>query len=68
MIKNGEAWMSALDSRDSMPHTYDLKKFEQIILKIARDYFLEIENMYLTMLNLAKEEEIISKQIEQKNA
>lgn len=56
LIKNGEIWMSALDSRNKMSHTYDFKKFEKIIADIEKYYCPELKNMYLTMLKLENEE------------
>lgn len=56
LIKNGEIWMNALDSRNKMSHTYDFKQFEQIIINIEKDYYPELENMYLVMLKFAEEE------------
>ncbi|MDR0774716.1 MAG: nucleotidyltransferase substrate binding protein [Rickettsia sp.] len=56
LIKNGEVWMNALDSRNKMSHTYDFKQFEQIIINIEKDYYPELENMYLVMLKFAEEE------------
>lgn len=48
--------MNALDSRNKMSHTYDFKQFEQIIINIEKDYYPELENMYLVMLKFAEEE------------
>jgi nucleotidyltransferase substrate binding protein (TIGR01987 family) len=55
LIQNGEIWMNALDSRNKMSHTYDFKKFELIIVDIKKNYFPEIENMYLKMLEFSTE-------------
>jgi nucleotidyltransferase substrate binding protein (TIGR01987 family) len=38
IITNGEVWMRALDARNRMSHTYDLKAFEEIIEAIRRAY------------------------------
>jgi nucleotidyltransferase substrate binding protein (TIGR01987 family) len=55
MIKNGDIWMEALDSRNKMSHTYDFKKFEEIILQIQNHYYFEIEDLYLKMLKFETE-------------
>jgi nucleotidyltransferase substrate binding protein (TIGR01987 family) len=55
IIKNGDVWMSALDSRNKMSHTYDFKKFEKIVISIERDYYPELECMRLKMLELSTE-------------
>jgi len=57
LIKNGQVWMNALDARNKMSHTYDFKIFERIILNIKNDYYPELDNMYLRMLELAAEAE-----------
>ena len=57
LIKNGEVWMDALDSRNKMSHTYDFKKFEQITLQIQKDYYPELESMYLEMLKFEAEDD-----------
>lgn len=52
IIKNGDVWMSALDSRNKMSHTYDFKKFEKIVISIEKEYYPELECMHLKMLEL----------------
>lgn len=50
IIHNGEAWMKALDSRNKMSHTYDLKIFESVIQDI-RDHYLKLfDDLHLLML------------------
>ena len=38
LIANGEDWISALDARNKMSHTYDLKQFDAVIEKIEATY------------------------------
>ncbi len=38
LVSNGEDWMSALDARNKMSHTYDLKQFDAVIEKIEATY------------------------------
>lgn len=38
LISDGETWMSALDARNKMSHTYDFKKFEVVIEDIQTKY------------------------------
>lgn len=38
LISDGEGWMSALDARNKMSHTYDFAKFEIIIEDIQATY------------------------------
>lgn len=53
LIKNGEIWMDALDSRNKMSHTYDYKQFEMIIINIEQYYYPELEEMYSKMIKIA---------------
>ena len=55
IIKNGDVWMAALDSRNKMSHTYDFKKFEKIVISIEKEYYPELECMHLKMLKLSGE-------------
>lgn len=38
LVSNGEGWMSALDARNKMNHTYDSRKFEVVIEDIQTRY------------------------------
>jgi nucleotidyltransferase substrate binding protein (TIGR01987 family) len=38
IIDNGEAWMSALSTRNEMSHTYNFAKFKEAIIKIESNY------------------------------
>ena len=55
VIKNGELWMEALDTRNQMSHTYDLKNFETTVQKIQTDYLNLFEKLYLKLLKEIKE-------------
>lgn len=39
LIYDGELWMEALDARNKMSHTYNFKKFEQVIVDVKDKYF-----------------------------
>jgi hypothetical protein len=47
--------MAALDSRNKMSHTYDFKKFKKIVISIEKEYYPELERMYLKMLEFSAE-------------
>lgn len=46
LISNGEDWMNALDARNKMSHTYDLKKFDAVIEKIDTTYLTCFGELY----------------------
>ena len=50
LIGDGERWMNALDARNKMSHTYNLKTFEKIIADIRSDYILLLDALHLGML------------------
>jgi nucleotidyltransferase substrate binding protein (TIGR01987 family) len=50
IIKNGDAWMSALDSRNKMSHTYDLKTFEKVIQDIKDHYLKLFDDLHFFMM------------------
>ena len=45
-ISNGEDWMRALDARNKMSHTYDLKQFERVIKEIEEKYLRYFGELY----------------------
>jgi nucleotidyltransferase substrate binding protein (TIGR01987 family) len=51
IIREGEVWMRALDARNRMSHTYDLKAFEEIIEAIRRGYLGIFEDLYQFLLS-----------------
>jgi len=50
LILDGDTWMAALDARSKMSHTYDFKKFEEVIDAINRRYLTVISELYLKLL------------------
>ena len=46
LIKNGDVWMKALDARNKMSHTYELKKFEVVIEDIEKHYIYCLSDLY----------------------
>jgi nucleotidyltransferase substrate binding protein (TIGR01987 family) len=46
IISQGETWQKALDARNLMSHTYDLKVFEQVIADIRSSYLSAFEELY----------------------
>ena len=54
IITNGELWMQALDARNRMSHTYDLKVFERIIDEIRTRYLAVFDTLHLYLLEKAQ--------------
>ncbi len=50
IITDGDVWMKALDARNKMSHTYNLKTFEKIIADVRAQYFPVLDALHLTML------------------
>lgn len=46
LISDGEGWMSALDARNKLSHTYDFKKFEAVIEEIHARYLDCIDRLH----------------------
>jgi nucleotidyltransferase substrate binding protein (TIGR01987 family) len=53
IITQGEQWMQALDARNKMAHTYNLKEFEVTIQAIQSIYLGLFDALHLTMLENA---------------
>ncbi len=56
VIADGDTWMSALDARNKMSHTYDLEKFEEVIKDIRRRYLPALEDLHSYLLEKALNE------------
>ncbi len=50
IIGNGDVWMEALDSRNKMSHTYDLRVFEETVSEIKKKYLAVFDDLYMTLL------------------
>ena len=50
LIQDGQVWMDALDARNKMSHTYDFKKFEEVIEDIKKHYLAVVEALYFKLL------------------
>jgi len=50
LISDGQVWMSALDARNKMSHTYDFSKFEQVIDDISQHYLAAMDALYTFFL------------------
>jgi nucleotidyltransferase substrate binding protein (TIGR01987 family) len=56
LIDDGDGWMRALDARNKMSHTYDVKVFEQIIQEIRSHHLILLDRLYRGMLQKAEAE------------
>ena len=55
IISDGDTWMRALDARNKMSHTYNLKKFEDVIKDIQSSYLKLFDDLHLSLLESALE-------------
>ncbi len=46
IISNGEDWLRALDDRNKMSHTYDFKKFNEVIERVSKRYIKCFSELY----------------------
>lgn len=53
IINEGDIWMRALDARNKMSHTYNVKVFEAVIGEIEREFLRVLEEMYLKLFEIA---------------
>jgi len=58
IIADGEGWMKALDARNKMAHTYDLKTFEAIIADIHAGYLALFDALHLFLMEKSIEESV----------
>lgn len=56
VIEDGENWMKALDARNRMAHTYNLKTFEIVITDIRREYLGLFDQLHLQLMEQALEQ------------
>ena len=55
IVSDGDNWMRALDARNKMSHTYNLKKFEDVIKDIQSCYLKLFDDLHLSLLESALE-------------
>ena len=53
IIQDGEVWLPALDARNRMSHTYDIKAFDQVIADIKAHYLAVLDALHRQMLEKA---------------
>jgi nucleotidyltransferase substrate binding protein (TIGR01987 family) len=58
VITDGENWMKALDARNKMAHTYNLKVFEDIIADIRALYIDLFDQLHMAMLQQLNDENV----------
>ena len=55
LIKNGEAWMDMIQSRNLTSHTYDEATAAEIVSAIRKSYSAEFEALQIKLEELKKE-------------
>lgn len=50
IISDGDIWMKALDARNKMSHTYNLKVFEAVIKDISALFLPVLDNLHITLM------------------
>jgi nucleotidyltransferase substrate binding protein (TIGR01987 family) len=55
LIDNSKVWLAALDARNKMAHSYDIKLFEKVIDQVGADYLTAFGNLKSTLDRLAQE-------------
>ena len=50
IIRQGEAWLNALDARNRMSHTYNFETFERVINDIRHSYLEAFDELYEFLL------------------
>lgn len=58
LIKNGEAWMDMIHSRNLTSHTYDEVTAAQIVSAIRNTYFAEFEALRIKLEERKREEQV----------
>jgi len=57
LIKNGEAWMDMIQSRNLTSHTYDESTASHIVSAILNTYFAEFEAFQIKLAKIEQEEQ-----------
>ncbi|MDE0032292.1 MAG: nucleotidyltransferase substrate binding protein [Deltaproteobacteria bacterium] len=55
LISDGETWMDALDDRNKMSHTYDFKKFKDVIDSIRSRYLKVMDELHTKLVEQSAE-------------
>ena len=56
LIKDGEAWMEMIRSRNQTTHTYDEATVAQIVSSVIESYYVEFKALQATLTELKEEE------------
>lgn len=55
LIRDGDAWMRALDARNAMSHTYDPRGFERVVQDLRAEYLGLFEALHARLEPLTRE-------------
>ena len=56
IIGDGALWMEALDARNKMSHTYNIAKFEKVIVAIRAKYLALLDGLHIYLMKSAQDE------------
>ena len=51
LIRDGEAWMDALDDRNKMSHTYSFERFEEVLERVRRRYLQAMDDLHVHLFD-----------------
>ncbi len=55
LIDNGETWLTMLDKRNIIAHTYNEVYFKEVFEAIVQEYFKELKQLYFTLKKISDE-------------
>ena len=57
VIADGDVWMSALDARNKMSHTYAFEEFEKVVQDIRKSYLPVMDGLHAYLLDRTSDDD-----------